>query len=171
MKPMIALKNRKGESIQLGRLLGKGGEGTVYEVLGASSLVAKIYHQPLDPEKASKLHAMSDMKTDRLLALTAWPMDVLNGLDGKPKGFLMPQVTGHKDIHALYTPKSRKDSFPEADWRFLVHAAANVARAFAMIHDHGCVIGDVNHGSVLGRYFGCFLGFFDLDVSPVLIRY
>ncbi|MCP5361454.1 MAG: hypothetical protein H6908_02255 [Hyphomicrobiales bacterium] len=146
---MSALKNRKGENIQLGRLLGKGGEGAVYEVPGASSLVAKIYHQPLAPEKAGKLHAMSDMKTDRLLSLTAWPVDVLNGPDGKPKGFLMPQVTGHKDIHALYTPKSRKDSFPEADWRFLVHTAANVARAFAMIHDHGCVIGDVNHGSVL----------------------
>ncbi len=149
MKTMTALKSRKGETIQLGRLLGKGGEGSVYEVSGASSLVAKIYHQPIVAEKAGKLYAMSDMKTDRLLALTAWPVDVLNGTDGKPKGFLMPQVTGHKDIHALYTPKTRKDSFPEADWRFLVHTAANVARAFAMVHDHGCVIGDVNHGSVL----------------------
>lgn len=149
MKTMTALKNRKGENIQLGRLLGKGGEGAVYEVAGASSLVAKIYHQSIAAEKAGKLQAMSDMKTDRLLALTAWPTDVLSGPDGKPKGFLMPMVTGHKDIHALYTPKSRKDSFPEADWRFLVHTAANVARAFAMIHDHGCVVGDVNHGSVL----------------------
>lgn len=149
MKTMTALKNRKGENIQLGRLLGKGGEGSVYEVPSESSLVAKIYHQAVAAEKSGKLYAMSDMKTDRLLALTAWPVDVLNGSDGKIKGFLMPQVTGHKDIHALYTPKSRKDSFPEADWRFLVHTAANVARAFAMIHEHGCVIGDVNHGSVL----------------------
>lgn len=146
---MTALKNRKGEVVKLGPLLGKGGEGSVYQIAGNLPLVAKLYHKPLAPEKASKLNAMVEMKTDKLLQLTAWPVDVLNGMDGKARGFLMPQVVGHKDIHALYTPKSRKDSFPEADWRFLVHTAANVARAFAVIHEHGCVIGDVNHGSVL----------------------
>ena len=60
----------------------------------------------------------------------------------------MPRVDGHKDIHTLYSPRSRKAEFPAADWRFLVRAAANTARAFAAIHECGCVIGDVNHGGV-----------------------
>ena len=41
-----------------------------------------------------------------------------------------------------------KAEFPAADWRFLIRSAANTARAFAAIHDTGCVIGDVNHGGV-----------------------
>ncbi len=60
----------------------------------------------------------------------------------------MPRVDGHKDIHTLYSPRSRKAEFPNADWRFLIRAAANTARAFAAIHETGCVIGDVNHGGV-----------------------
>ena len=54
-----------------------------------------------------------------------------------------------KDIHHLYGPKSRVRDFPRADWRFLVRASANIARAFAVVHDADCVIGDVNHGSIL----------------------
>ncbi|MGR7995820.1 hypothetical protein [Xanthobacter sp. ZOL 2024] len=61
----------------------------------------------------------------------------------------MPRVDGKKDIHQLYSPKSRANEFPGTDWRFLIRAAGNTARAFAAIHDAGCVIGDVNHGGVL----------------------
>jgi DNA-binding helix-hairpin-helix protein with protein kinase domain len=61
----------------------------------------------------------------------------------------MPKFSGRKDVHRLYSPKSRRVDFDKADWRFLVRAAANTARAFAVVHETGCVIGDVNHGSVL----------------------
>ena len=38
--------------------------------------------------------------------------------------------------------------FPKADWRFLVHTAGNIARAFAAMHACGLVVGDVNHGNL-----------------------
>jgi DNA-binding helix-hairpin-helix protein with protein kinase domain len=64
-------------------------------------------------------------------------------------GFLMKNVVRFKDIHLLYNPKSRTREFsPKANWRFLVHTASNVARAFAAIHDCGHVIGDVNQSNV-----------------------
>jgi DNA-binding helix-hairpin-helix protein with protein kinase domain len=56
----------------------------------------------------------------------------------------MDRVEGHEDIHTLYGPRSRVRSFPQADYRFLVHAAANLARAFSAVHECGVVIGDVN---------------------------
>src|SRR5262245_15218507 len=65
-----------------------------------------------------------------------------------PHGLLMPKVAGCKDIHKLYSPKSRKTEFPTADFRFLLSVTANVARAFAVVHQNHCVIGDVNHGSI-----------------------
>ena len=61
----------------------------------------------------------------------------------------MPKITKRKNIHHLYGPKSRLQDFPKADWRFLVRAAANTAIAFSTIHDAKCVIGDVNHGSIM----------------------
>ena len=39
----------------------------------------------------------------------------------------MPNVKA-KEIHELYSLKSRRVHFPEATWQFLIHAATNVAR-------------------------------------------
>ncbi len=146
---MIEVFDRSGQPIRLGSEIGRGGEGAVFEVLAHPNLVAKLYHQPIDRGRASKISWMSGVRNDRLNGLTAWPIDLLLKRGGEALGFLMPRVAGYKDIHRLYSPKSRERDFPKADWRFLLHAAANTARAFAVIHETGCVIGDVNHGSVL----------------------
>jgi DNA-binding helix-hairpin-helix protein with protein kinase domain len=134
--------------VGLGKVLGKGGEGTVYEVAGQPDRVAKVYHRPASAERAAKIEAMVALKSSRLLSLAAWPLDLLRSAQGQPIGLVMPMVDGHKDIHTLYSPRSRKVEFPSADWRFLIRAAANTARAFAAIHETGCVIGDVNHGGI-----------------------
>ncbi|TAN52572.1 MAG: hypothetical protein EPN26_07825 [Rhodospirillales bacterium] len=143
----MTIRDSKGP-VSLGNLLGKGGEGAVYEIAGSSDHVAKIYHHPATPERAAKIEAMISLKNDRLLSLAAWPLDILRSPQGQPMGLVMPKVGGHKDIHTLYSPRSRKVEFSNADWRFLIRAAANTARAFAAIHETGCVIGDVNHGGV-----------------------
>ena len=46
--------------------IGRGGEGTVFQCPDDASLVAKIYHQPVDQEKAEK------KEIARCLATTAW---------------------------------------------------------------------------------------------------
>lgn len=139
----------EGGRISLGKELGRGGEGSVYEVVNRPDMVAKIYSKPITDEKAKKIQAMVAMKTDTLLSLTAWPARLLRSSAGTPRGFLMPKVSGHRDVHHLYSPKGRRAEFPNADWRFLVRSAANTARAFAVIHNAGCVIGDVNHGGIM----------------------
>ena len=144
------LYSSQGGPVSLGARLGQGGEGAVYEVIDRAGFVAELYHKAVSAEKAEKLSAMVALKTERLLKLSAWPVDALyEQPGGQLKGFLMPRVQGHKDIHILYGVKSRHSEYPEARWPFLIHAAANVARAFAVIHEHGHVIGDVNHGGVV----------------------
>jgi DNA-binding helix-hairpin-helix protein with protein kinase domain len=59
----------------------------------------------------------------------------------------MPRVAGCKDIHKLYSPKSRKSEFPAADFRFLRWQPTLLAPlpwSIKIIE----VIGDVNHGSI-----------------------
>jgi DNA-binding helix-hairpin-helix protein with protein kinase domain len=146
---MLVLDSR-GAPVPLGGELGRGGEGTVFAVANRPEVVAKVYHRAVDPEHAAKLAAMTGLKTDRLLRLAAWPVDILQDrLGGSVVGLLMPRVTGYQAIHNLYSPKARRSAFPNAGWPFLIHAATNVARAFAVIHEHGHVVGDVNHGNVV----------------------
>jgi DNA-binding helix-hairpin-helix protein with protein kinase domain len=148
--PLPPLFDDQGRRVILGAELGRGGEAAVYLVEGQPELVAKIYHQPPNSEKTEKLAQMVKLQSERLLALAAWPVGGLF-LPGRRSmaGFLMKNVSRFKDIHLLYNPKSRTREFtPKANWRFLIHSASNVARAFAVIHENGHVIGDVNQSNV-----------------------
>lgn len=140
----------QGRPVLLGLALAKGGEGTVYEIRQTTATVAKIYHKPFTQDRTEKIVAMPGMRTEALSRLTAWPIELLRTrASGHGIGFLMPRVANKKNIHLLYGPKSRLQEFPRADLRFLVRVAANIARAFAVVHEHNCVIGDVNHGSIM----------------------
>ena len=151
---------RERTSVRLGPELGRGGEGTVFAVEGQQDRVAKIYSSALDPSKslrkASKLVVMAELAKANplLLKVAAWPIDVLIDSKGVRRGFIMPRVNARGAIHELYNPKSRAETFPEVNFRFLVHVAANVARAFAVVHEQGHVVGDVNHGNLLVRKDG-----------------
>ena len=136
----------KGNSYDLNQQIGRGGEGTVFFCPNDLSLVAKIYHASVDEDKAEKLRWMAANKNDGLLKVAAWITDILNDENGKIVGFLMHNVKA-KEIHELYSLKSRRIHFPEANWQFLIHAAANVARAFYVLHKSEHIMGDVNHGN------------------------
>lgn len=142
------LFDHRGNPILLSKELGRGGEGSVFNLQNSSEVVAKLYNKIPDAEKAEKIAAMISMGTERLLKLTTWPIHSIHNSDNKLVGFTMPKLTGYKPIFELYSPKIRLQEFPKADWRFLIHAATNTARAFSVIHDAGHVIGDVNHGNL-----------------------
>src|SRR5215813_592679 len=140
----------KSEIVRLERRIGVGAEGEVYEIQDRSDLVAKIYHEPPPPEKAEKLVALSRLGNERLFNLSAWPVDVLRDAPGGAVvGFVMKRISGAEEVHALHSPKSRLQKFPEASWGFLIYVAANVARAVAAIHEHGYVIGDLNPKNIV----------------------
>jgi DNA-binding helix-hairpin-helix protein with protein kinase domain len=148
--PRLVFIDDAGRQVALGTQLGRGGEATVYALDGEPNLVAKIYHRQLDIEQTEKLSRMVELKNERLLKLAAWPVGTLRLRNGNSvTGVLMRNVSGFKDIHLLYNPKSRIREFPaKANWRFLLHTAGNVSRAFSVIHEHGHVIGDVNQSNV-----------------------
>lgn len=140
----------QSDMVQLGRRIGTGAEGEVYEIRGRSGLVAKVYHEPPPPEKAEKLFILSRLGNERLFNLSAWPVSTLrNAPDGEVAGFVMKKVREAEEVHTLHSPKSRLQKFPGASWAFLIYVAANIARAVATIHEHGLVIGDMNPKNIL----------------------
>ena len=145
-----SLCDHDGQPVELGERLGTGGEGSVFAVLHrGDEVVAKLYHEPLPPEKHAKLASMVACGNDALRGISAWPQALLHaGPRGPVCGFLMPRLFAHAAIHNVYGPAHRKAMYPKADWAFLVQVARNVAAAFDTIHAHGHVIGDVNQGNV-----------------------
>lgn len=140
---------RAGTKVRLGQELGRGGEGRVVADLDDSGRVAKLYREPAGPRQVGKLLAMTRAAKPAVLQIAAWPSDLIVDGEGAVWGFVMPRVGAKQDIHELYSPKSRSELFPQADFRFVVHVAANVAKAFATLHAERHVIGDVNHGNLL----------------------
>lgn len=138
--------DNRGNTVVLEKELGRGGEGAVFSISGNSQLVAKIYHEPPGSEKAEKLARMLELQDERLVKVAAWVTGTLHERDGKVAGFLMPSIVA-KEIHELYSLKNRPLHFPNVDWRFLIHAATNLARAFHVVHSHGHALGDVNQGN------------------------
>jgi DNA-binding helix-hairpin-helix protein with protein kinase domain len=154
----MSLQPRKGMTVfaannrplVLDQEIGRGGEGSVWAIAGEATVVAKFYHKGLEAEKARKIEAMCRLQSESLLKIAAWPITTLKGKpSGAPDGLLMPRVSGYQEAHLLYTPKSRRTAFPEAQFPFILHATINSARAFATVHQAGQVIGDVNHGNLL----------------------
>lgn len=78
----IEVVTGKGQSLTLGRELGRGGEGSVFEIVGSKSHVAKVYHQIPDAAKQNKLVEMTRGVDDRLLRYTAWPQDLVFAKNG-----------------------------------------------------------------------------------------
>lgn len=144
---MLTFYDSQNQPHILGEQIGRGGEGEVFSLSEDFTVVAKIYHAPVEEEKAKKLRWMAQNKDEKLLKVAAWVIDVLRDKpDGKVVGFLMPNIRA-KEIHELYSLKSRRVYFPDATWHFLVHTAANVARGFYSLHKNAHVMGDVNHGN------------------------
>ncbi|MGY1777090.1 hypothetical protein ACI8AV_14620 [Geodermatophilus sp. SYSU D00804] len=138
-----------GRPLRIGEQLGKGGEGTVFRLANRRDIAIKVYGSPLAGDRARKIELLAASAGPDVQTFTAWPIGLVRDRAGRARGLLLPVVEQAKDVHNLYTPGSRRKAFPDADWRFLVHVAANLARAFAAVHAKGLVIGDVNHGSVL----------------------
>jgi DNA-binding helix-hairpin-helix protein with protein kinase domain len=131
--------------------MGRGGEGSVFEVEGQPTQVAKVYHKrPLPDDQVAKLQAMISCWSTALDTISAWPRAMLfDPTHRKPCGILMTKMSGARPLHELYGTTNRRRHFPEVGWHHLILAARNTAAAFHTVHSAGVVVGDVNQGNLL----------------------
>jgi DNA-binding helix-hairpin-helix protein with protein kinase domain len=138
-----------GKHLKLAKRIGKGGEGEVYLLGGAEKKAVKVYTGAANPDREAKVKAMVRHELARSSTLVAFPSEIVTTRAGAFAGFSMRLMEGFQEIHQLYGPKSRKIHYPKADFRFLVRAAANAARAIGQVHGSPSVIGDLNKSGLL----------------------
>jgi hypothetical protein len=89
------------------------------------------------PNKAQsrreKVSAMASAQWYKTNPFVAFPIDALFSPSGAFVGFAMKKVGGHKPIHMLYSPASRKLQFHKANYQFLIRAASNISKAVAFV--------------------------------------
>ena len=146
--------------VAVGRLLARGGEGEVYAVSSPSGTVFKRYLPVAfgrDPALEERLRAMiahppTQWREPESCHVTlAWPTDLVLE-DGRFAGFLMAAVetSDTVELHRVTNPDDRRRATGKTawvqgfSWKYLVHAAANLAQATQMLHEAGVVIGDFN---------------------------
>lgn len=138
-----------GHTFHLAKQIGKGGEGAIYETAEQKDIAIKLYWPDKAASRREKISAMAAAQWYKTNSFVAFPIDVLFSPNGSFVGFAMKKIGGSRPVHMLYSPASRKLEFSRANYKFLIRAAANIARAVASVHATGCVIGDVNHSGVL----------------------
>ena len=138
-----------GKRIDLLKRIGKGGEGEVWLMAGEPKRAVKYYTLSDLASREAKVREMAKLGLADTCRLVAYPRATVTTKTGRFAGFTMSMVEGSRQIHELYGVKSRKIHYPNKDYRFLVRAAANTARAVAQVHASPCIIGDLNHSGFL----------------------
>ena len=157
------MTNRRGTAQaqrgSLGAELGRGGEGTIYEVPNRPDLVAKLWKTPSDA-KARKLDALLRSRpkiptqAENKIRM-AWPQQALYDSRRQTIGFAMPRAERgeYREFVRYSIPSARAElenefgvSIGERD---LLGIARNVAETFELVHANFCLIGDVNHTNFL----------------------
>lgn len=150
-------ETESGRRIKLGRFVGKGGQGTVYQVDNEQSQAIKVYETPTTKLENKIKDIVSVRKWKRPPASqAAWPLEPVYETSGfwwwkKSRfiGYTMPYVANAHPIFRFYIPKERKEQNLNLNWGHMHLLAFNLATVFKRFHDHNFVIGDVNCKNIL----------------------
>ncbi len=147
---------------QLGKSVGRGGEGEVFEVLGDDRLLAKVYHDKLGQQKEEKLRTMVGMWNLEMERYISWPSDFCTDESTGRQAIVIKKLVSCVALHQVISPMDRKKIFPDKSYSFLIHIARNLAVALHKIHEMNLVVGDINEGNILVNKQG-FVYFIDCD--------
>lgn len=126
--------------------LGKGGEGTVYEVEGMPGYVLKIYA----PEKRNegRLHKLTAMLAsplpDDAISQVTWPVDIVSE-NRSFMGYVMPKAAGGEELEVIYSDKYNK----KFTYYQKISIAKNLCAALNSVHSAGQVCGDLNPNNIV----------------------
>lgn len=128
--------------LQLGALLGSGGEGAVYECATDRSRLVKVFHQ-LDSFRQAKLKAMVAMPALMAYPRLAWPQSLVVDRAGRVSGYVMRKLKG-VSLVPLTAPVLRAKRLPHWKKAHTARVVHELASLFGLLESNGVYIADLN---------------------------
>lgn len=136
--------------------LARGGEGAVHLVQQcqgdfvppADALVAKIYHEPSEGNRAKKIATMVSNAPDS--NSLAWPLAILFNTQKQFVGYLMKKLD-NKDFRQwleLANARDRRKTSSDFDVQYALTSCRNLAVAIQSMHDMNYYVGDINESNI-----------------------
>ena len=148
------LRTTQGRAVRLGKEIGGGGEGKVYELVGDSTRLVKVWHQDrLESERIAKVSRMCRLDVSlhiRGNPVLAWPEDLVLE-HGEGVGYMMPKVSNHFTLFDCLTPLRRRNNNLPIRSEDTPTVASRIASIFAALHDNRSYVGDINPQNILIR--------------------
>ena len=136
-------------ALVIGKLVGAGGEGAVYEDRNDPRMVIKVLHpQQATAERVAKLRAMVQKPPQNAESLS-WP-NVLEGGVGQLR-FRMPRAASDSaTVYRFISANERRQLHKKKqDYEYRAILGVNIAEAFRWLHAIHVRIGDVNPSNIL----------------------
>lgn len=134
---------RNHSRVTLGKLLGEGGEGRVYEVLGQPNRVIKV----LDAEHRTE-HRQAKIKllTSRPLIAKGigFPVATISNTDGAFVGYSMPRASGKELQATVMRPARFRATYPDWTKGDLVDVCISFLEKVSYLHSLNILLGDIN---------------------------
>jgi len=153
---MSIYTTNEGKTIELGDLIGEGGEGAVYKIRKSRSVVKILNAESLKSDKSreAKLKAMIDRHPfENAPAKTkysvAWPKALVYDEHKKFVGYTMPSILKAPELHLITNPSNRKKIGDIHSLENLYYIALNIAIIFESLHKKNIVVGDISSKNIL----------------------
>ena len=142
------IKTRDGEELCLGKRLGSGGEGAVYECSGNPGYAVKVYHKgQLNKLRLKKMFLM-EKKQVKYNGL-CWPEKTVFSNDGKPIGYLMKKISGKPLSKIFDGDEAVLENFPMWKKQNLVLLAIKILQKIQYLHLQGIIVGDLRMENIV----------------------
>jgi len=147
-----------------------GGEGAIHTIVGASDLLAKVYHAgKFSPELGEKIILMAKKPPSQaVLDQIAWPRDVLFDNNKQFVGFVMSKLSVDVELGEIYPYDpyaTKKKANLTVQQKVIV--AINICRVIEEIHSMGYVFGDFNPRNIGVNLSTGHVAFFDTDTYHI----
>jgi DNA-binding helix-hairpin-helix protein with protein kinase domain len=96
------VKTSLGQTFHLAKLIGRGGEGAVYEVQEQTDLALKLYWPTKAESRRDKLSAMASAQWYKTNSFVTFPIAILFSPAGAFLGFVMRKIGGQARTSAIF---------------------------------------------------------------------
>lgn len=142
------VRTRDNELLTLKKLVGRGGEGSVYECDYKNGYVAKIYHKgQLNKLRLKKLNFMEKKQIE--YAGICWPEKMIFSLAGEPIGYIMKKIDGISLYSLFDSAESVVEAYPYWTRQNLISLAIGVIENIQYLHLFGILIGDLRLKNII----------------------